>query len=96
MRNNTITMWVACAIGLTVYEQAHAAMQSLVVQEDTAGQVAARTADNGEQIAPSQPIRSTPALKWCPLGGESYPHAFRYCPRHGTELRDPNTPSLTP
>lgn len=30
---------------------------------------------------------TTGAVKFCPVGGETYPETVKYCPNHGVELR---------
>ena len=62
------------------------------------GGVAGALAGSALQAPPSAPPPSGPAAtpvpltKFCPVGGERYPEAFRYCPLHGIELHEKETP----
>ncbi len=42
-----------------------------------------------QQFPPATPVSSTSGanVKFCPVGGETYPANVNYCPVHGVELR---------
>ncbi len=42
-----------------------------------------------QQFPPATPVSSTAGanVKFCPVGGETYPESVKYCPIHGVELK---------
>jgi len=41
-----------------------------------------------QQFPPANPVSpATANVKFCPVGGETYPESMKYCPIHGVELK---------
>ena len=51
----------------------------------------------GAVAAPSVTTTQTTGVKFCPVGGETYPDTMKYCPTHGVELKykQDSAPSTT-
>lgn len=60
-----------------------------------AGGLTGAAIDTRQKPQPAAPAAAS-AQKFCPIGGEWYPEAMKYCPLHGVELRrrtdEPTTP----
>ena len=53
-----------------------------------AGSVAGSALETQGHQAPAVPAPAAVPVKLCPVGGETYTAPYKYCPKHGVELRD--------
>ncbi|MBI3996076.1 MAG: hypothetical protein HY352_00300 [Candidatus Omnitrophica bacterium] len=60
-----------------------------------AGGLTGAAIDARQKSQPATPAEAS-AQKFCPIGGEWYPEAMKYCPLHGVELRKRTAEPATP
>ena len=77
---------LAAAVGGVMAKPA-AVQQPGAVNKSAAPKAAPRAAKRPAPAAQTvQPVEGEP-VKFCPVGGETYPAEITYCPEHGVELK---------